>query len=76
MLVHLRRHFKRLVQLPGQHNLAIGEAFINLIDEAFKNYRVLQDTGSHVIKDLCSPRSLFGFDLLMIALNQCCFLRL
>jgi transposase len=37
-LAHLRRHFKKLIQLPGFHNKAIGEAFVDLIDEAFKNY--------------------------------------
>lgn len=37
-LAHLRRHFKKLIQLPGLHNQAIGEAFVNLIDEAFRNY--------------------------------------
>lgn len=37
-LAHLRRHFKKLIQLPGLHNQAIGEAFVDLIDEAFKNY--------------------------------------
>ena len=47
-LAHLRRHFLRLVKLPGQHNRAIGEAFITLIDEAFQNYRQWQDTGDLV----------------------------
>jgi transposase len=37
-LAHLRRHFKKLIQLPGLHNQAIGETFIDLIDEAFKNH--------------------------------------
>jgi transposase len=37
-LAHLRRHFKKLIQLPGLHNQAIGEAFVDLIDEAFRNY--------------------------------------
>ncbi len=37
-MAHLRRHFKQLIQIPGLHNQAIGEAFIDLIDEAFKNY--------------------------------------
>ncbi|BAY91235.1 MULTISPECIES: IS66 family transposase [unclassified Tolypothrix] len=37
-LAHLRRHFKKLIQLPGLHNQAIGEAFVDLIDEAFGNY--------------------------------------
>jgi transposase len=33
-LAHLRRHFKKLIQLPGLHNQAIGETFVDLIDEA------------------------------------------
>lgn len=37
-LAHLRRHFKKLIQLPGLYNQAIGEAFVNLIDEAFRHY--------------------------------------
>jgi transposase len=37
-LAHLRRHFKKLIQLPGLHNQAIGQAFVDLIDEAFRNY--------------------------------------
>ncbi|MBN3948202.1 MAG: IS66 family transposase [Nostoc sp. NMS7] len=37
-LAHPRRHFKKLIQLPGLHNQAIGEVFVDLIDEAFKNY--------------------------------------
>ena len=37
-LAHLRRHFKKLIILPGLHNQAIGETFVNLIDEAFRNY--------------------------------------
>ena len=43
-LAHLRRHFNSLIKLPGLHNQAIGEAFVNLIDEAFKNYRQWQET--------------------------------
>ncbi|RCJ14468.1 transposase [Nostoc sp. ATCC 43529] len=37
-LAHLRRHFKKLIQLPGLHNQAIGETFVSLIDEAFRSY--------------------------------------
>jgi len=37
-LAHLRRHFKKLILIPGLHNQAIGETFVGLIDEAFKNY--------------------------------------
>ncbi len=41
-LAHLRRHFKKLIQLPGLHNKAIGETFVNLIDEVFQNYHQWQ----------------------------------
>ncbi|BAY49400.1 transposase IS66 [Scytonema sp. HK-05] len=41
-LAHLRRHFKKLIKLPGLNNREIGEAFVSLIDEAFKNYRLFQ----------------------------------
>lgn len=41
-LAHLRRHFKKLMKLPGLHNLKIGETFVKLIDEAFKYYANFQ----------------------------------
>ena len=41
-LAHLRRHFQRLIKTPGLHNQAIGEAFKDLIDEAFRHYRTWQ----------------------------------
>jgi transposase len=41
-LAHLRRHFKKLIKLPGLNNLEIGEKFVKLIDEAFKNYSLFQ----------------------------------
>lgn len=37
-LAHLRRHFKKLILIPGLHNQTIGETFVDFIDEAFKNY--------------------------------------
>ncbi|BAZ29660.1 transposase IS66 (plasmid) [Cylindrospermum sp. NIES-4074] len=43
-LAHLRRHFKKLIKLPGLNNQEIGAKFINLIDEAFKNYALFQQT--------------------------------
>ena len=43
-MAHLRRHFLRLIKLPGVNNREIGETFVSLIDEAFKNYRVLQES--------------------------------
>ena len=35
-LAHLRRHFLRLVKLPGLNNQEIGESFVSLIDEALR----------------------------------------
>ena len=43
-LAHLRRHFKKLIKLPGLNNQEIGGSFVNLIDEAFKNYALFQQT--------------------------------
>jgi transposase len=41
-LAHLRRHFEKLIKTPGLHNRAIGFAFKDLIDEAFRHYRLWQ----------------------------------
>lgn len=41
-LAHLRRHFLRLTQRPGRDNGTIGSAFVDLIDDAFDNYREFQ----------------------------------
>lgn len=41
-LAHLRRHFKKLMKLPGLNNLKIGENFVKLIDEAFRHYANFQ----------------------------------
>lgn len=41
-LAHLRRHFKKLIKLPGLNNQEIGNHFIKLINEAFKNYGLWQ----------------------------------
>jgi len=48
-LAHLRRHFKKLIQLPGLHNKTIGETFVDLIDEAFRNYAQWFETLDSVI---------------------------
>lgn len=45
-LAHLRRHFKNLIKSPGLNNAAIGEVFVGLIDDAFKNYRSLPTSGA------------------------------
>ncbi|MBK1989686.1 transposase [Sphaerospermopsis aphanizomenoides BCCUSP55] len=39
---HLRRHFKKLIKLPGLNNKEIGTKFISLIDEGFQNYALFQ----------------------------------
>lgn len=41
---HLRRHFKKLIKIPGLNNQEIGTKFIDLIDEGFKNYALFQQT--------------------------------
>ncbi len=41
-LAHMRRHFLRLIKSPGQDNASIGEVFVDLIDDVFDNYRLLQ----------------------------------
>ncbi len=43
-MAHLRRHFKKLLKTPGLHNQEIGEKFIKLIDEAFRQYKTFQQT--------------------------------
>jgi transposase len=45
-LAHLRRHFERLIKLPSQNNQAIGQAFKDLIDEAFRHYHLWQQNHS------------------------------
>ncbi len=47
-LAHMRRHFLRLIKCPGKDNAAIGEVFVDLIDDVFDNYRLW--IASHDIK--------------------------
>ena len=46
-LAHLRRHFKKLILIPGLNNQDIGEKFIKLIDEAFKKPRFIPTNTKH-----------------------------
>ena len=49
-LAHLRRHCQRLTKLSGKENQSIGQAFIDLIDEAFAahgQWRQTQDDLSY-----------------------------
>ncbi len=43
-LAHLRRPNRRLIQSPGRDNATIGNAFVDLIDDAFDCYRQFQDS--------------------------------
>lgn len=40
-LAHLRRHFKKVVKLGHGNNPALGQVFLDLIDEAFIQHRCL-----------------------------------
>ncbi len=43
-LAHLRRHFKKVVKLGHGNNPALGQAFLDLIDEAFAQHRQWRET--------------------------------
>ena len=38
-LAHLRRHFKKVLQMSHGNNTVVAEAFLELIDEAFRQHR-------------------------------------
>ncbi|NEQ11696.1 MAG: transposase [Moorea sp. SIO4E2] len=44
-LAHLRRHFQQVARLKQPHQLRLGQAFIELIDEAFAQHRQWRETG-------------------------------
>ena len=44
-LAHLRRHFKKVVKLGLVFNPALGQAFLDLIDQAFAQHRQWRETG-------------------------------
>lgn len=46
-LAHLRRHFKKVVKLGYGNNPALGQAFLDLIDEAFVQHRCLARNPGH-----------------------------
>ena len=48
-LAHLHRHFERLIKTPGLHNQAIGEAFKDLIAQAFEHYRIWQENADMAV---------------------------
>jgi transposase len=43
-LAHLRRHFKKVIKLGYGDNPALGQVFLDLIDEAFRFHRHWRDT--------------------------------
>ena len=43
-LAHLRRHFKKVIKLGLVFNPALGQAFLDLIDEAFIQHRYWRET--------------------------------
>lgn len=44
--IHLRRHFKKAVKLGLVFNAVLGQAFLDLIDEAFIQHRYWRETRS------------------------------
>ena len=43
-LAHMRRHFKKVVQLGHGNNPVLGQVFLDLIDEAFDQHRYWRET--------------------------------
>ncbi|HEY9651899.1 MAG TPA: IS66 family transposase [Coleofasciculaceae cyanobacterium] len=46
-LAHLRRHFKKILKLNHGNNPALGQTFIDLIDEAFAQHQKWRETQDH-----------------------------
>ena len=42
-LAHLRRHFKKVLQIGYGNNAVVAEAFLELIDEAFRQHRTWRE---------------------------------
>jgi transposase len=51
-LAHLRRHFKKVLGLPGNHNAAVAQVFLSLIDEAFIAHESWRNTKDRLTYDL------------------------
>ena len=43
-LAHLRQHFKKVLELPGNNNAAVAQIFLSLIDEAFRAHESWRKT--------------------------------
>ena len=53
-LAHLRRHFQKVLGLPGKNNAAVAQIFLSLIDEAFiahESWRKTKDRLFSMIAD-------------------------
>ncbi len=46
-LAHLRRHFKKVIKLNHGNNPVLGQAFLDLIDEAFAQHKKWRETHNH-----------------------------
>jgi transposase len=51
-LAHLRRHFKKVLELPGNNNAAVAQIFLSLIDEAFIAHESWRKTKARLSYDL------------------------
>ena len=51
-LAHLRRHFKKVLVLPGNDNAAVAQIFLSLIDEAFIAHESWHKTKDRLTYDL------------------------
>lgn len=47
-LAHLRRHFKKVVKLNHGNNPVLGQAFLDLIDEAFAQHQQWRETHDYI----------------------------
>ncbi len=50
-LAHLRRHFKKVLVLPGNDNAAVAQIFLSLIDEAFIAHESWRKTADRLTYD-------------------------
>ncbi len=50
-LAHLRRHFKKVLGLPGSNNAEVAQIFLSLIDEAFRTHESWRKTKDRLTYD-------------------------
>lgn len=44
-LAHMRRHLKKLIKFDNKVQVTIGETFLSLVDEAFRQHRLWRENG-------------------------------